>query len=65
MSTPNQTIRSLRKESGNSNFQLAIHRALKVTANVLSLERNNKHFFLKKRFFQTSLYKLHVAQAVA
>ena len=35
-------------------------------ADVLLLERNNKHFFKKQqRIFQTSLYEPHVAQEVA
>ena len=45
MSSPNQTIRSLLKEGSNSNFWLAINRALKVPPDVLSLEWINKHFF--------------------
>ena len=51
MSSPNRTIRSLRKEGGNRNFEIVIHRALKATTDILSLERNNKQF-QKKLFFR-------------
>ena len=54
------------KKAATASFNLQYtERALKGTADVLSLERNNKHFFKKRRIFQTSLYELHVAQVVA
>ena len=55
MLRPNQTMTNLNNKDGGSNFLLAIHRALKVTATLSRIlyqtERSNKHFSNKQCIF--------------
>ena len=76
---PNKTRGRFFNECGKDHFELAMHRALKVPADVLlrilyQREKNNIHdLFSKQRFFSTQLeccltylkFELHFAQPVA